>query len=76
MSNLRDTALAVPSPEDPAVAAARRRLGEAQEHTRAALTALGADLTRRRDWRVWYRASPVYFLAGAFIVGLCLSRRR
>lgn len=71
-----DTALAVRRPDDAEVAAARARLERARARTQAALGALAADLRRRSDWRVWYRANPIYFLAGAFLVGVCLSRRR
>lgn len=72
----RDTALVLAAPEDPQVTAARERLRRAQERTQDAMDALRTDLARRADWRVWYRAKPVYFIAGAFLLGFCLSRRR
>jgi hypothetical protein len=64
------------SPRSPELAQAEADVERARERVTASVMALRNEVARRTDWREWVRRRPGAVLAGAFVLGFLLGRRR
>jgi hypothetical protein len=63
------------SPRNPDLARAEADVERARARVTDAVSALREEVVRRTDWREWFRARPVAYLAGAFALGFLLAHR-
>jgi hypothetical protein len=62
-------------PRNPDLARAEADVERARARVTDAVSALREEVVRRTDWREWFRARPLTYLAGALALGFLLGHR-